>query len=422
MKRLSLHLLRAAHLARRGAARRGDVGGQGGAPAGAPGRRWPGQVLRADGAGQRQPDGLCAVGDAGSRLPDPGRAEASAWKPACWPSSKGGSCGYSPMLATAELAVRKLAALEALSRSTRWPAMLESFTVEPNLWPTSAVIDWYLILQRSPKLPQRDAALAQAGQILRARLNLQGTTMGFSTERSDDWWWLMASPTPTPTACCWRWLDNPAWQADMGRLARGALGRQQQGALEHDHRQRLGRAGAGQILAQVRGEPVTGNAAAVLAGQEHRLDRRPVPPRCCRPGRRRGELNAAPRRQRQAVGHGAEPGRRAAQGAAVERLPHRRTITPVEQKTKGAVVARRRLPRAPRPRSAGRHDLGRGGRSDSGQRQRSSAPAWARFADRHGGERAAGYGPPSRSAPSGLPRLLRVRPEREAGASSTRCG
>ena len=41
---------------------------------------------------------------------------------------------------------------------------------------------------------QRASLLTQAQNILRARLNLQGTTLGFSTERSDDWWWLMASP------------------------------------------------------------------------------------------------------------------------------------------------------------------------------------------------------------------------------------
>jgi uncharacterized protein YfaS (alpha-2-macroglobulin family) len=133
-------------------------------------------------------------------------------------------------LATADLAVRKIAALEALSRSATVAAGdLESFTIEPNLWPTSAVIDWYLILDRSPRLPRRDAQLAQVQQILRARLNLQGTTMGFSTERKDDWWWLMASADVNANRLILAMLDNPAWQADMGRMARGALGRQRAG-------------------------------------------------------------------------------------------------------------------------------------------------------------------------------------------------
>jgi uncharacterized protein YfaS (alpha-2-macroglobulin family) len=133
-------------------------------------------------------------------------------------------------LATADLAVRKIAALEALSRTGPVaPGELESFSIEPNLWPTSAVIDWYLILHRSPSLPRRDAQLAQVQQILRSRLNLQGTTMGFSTERKDDWWWLMASADVNANRLILAMLDNPAWQADMGRMARGALGRQRAG-------------------------------------------------------------------------------------------------------------------------------------------------------------------------------------------------
>lgn len=133
-------------------------------------------------------------------------------------------------LRTGELAVRKLAALEALSR--RQPVRenwLQSFRIEPDLWPTSAVIDWYLILGRSPTLARHDALLAQAQTILRTRLNLQGTAMGFSTERSDDWWWLMASPDVNANRLLLAMLDNPQWRPDIGRLARGALGRQQRG-------------------------------------------------------------------------------------------------------------------------------------------------------------------------------------------------
>ena len=133
-------------------------------------------------------------------------------------------------LRTADLAVRKLAALEAISRTREIKAAsIESFDIQPNLWPTSAVIDWYQVLERSPGLPQRDVQLAQAEKILKARLNLQGTTMGFSTERSDDWWWLMASPDVNANRLLLAMVDKQPWQADMGRMARGTLGRQKNG-------------------------------------------------------------------------------------------------------------------------------------------------------------------------------------------------
>jgi len=48
---------------------------------------------------------------------------------------------YSP-LATADLSIKKLSAIEALSRSGKAQAkLLNSISIEPNLWPTSAVID-----------------------------------------------------------------------------------------------------------------------------------------------------------------------------------------------------------------------------------------------------------------------------------------
>jgi uncharacterized protein YfaS (alpha-2-macroglobulin family) len=170
-------------------------------------------------------------------------------------------------LRTGELAVRKLAALEALSREApvrgEW---LESFTIAPNLWPTSAVIDWYLVLERSPALARRDTLIAEAQRILRARLNLQGTAMGFSTERSDDWWWLMASSDVNANRLLLAMLDNPAWQADMGRLARGTLGRQQNGRWGTTLANAWGKLALEKFSAKFEAQPVTGTSSAVLAG------------------------------------------------------------------------------------------------------------------------------------------------------------
>src|SRR5262249_413686 len=85
-----------------------------------------------------------------------------------------------------DLAVRKLGAIEAPSRyGAARSEILQRIHVDPNAWPSSAVIDWIGILRRLASAPRRNELLAEAQQILRARLNLQGTTMGFSTERDD---------------------------------------------------------------------------------------------------------------------------------------------------------------------------------------------------------------------------------------------
>jgi uncharacterized protein YfaS (alpha-2-macroglobulin family) len=170
-------------------------------------------------------------------------------------------------LATGELAVRKVAALEALSRSSHVrPEMTESFAVEPNLWPTSAVIDWYLVLLRTPAIAARDTRLAQAEAILRSRLNLQGTTLGFSTEKRDDWWWLMASADVNANRLLLAMLDNPRWQADMGRLARGTLGRQQRGRWGTTLANAWGVLALEKFSNRFEAQPVAGKSSAQLAG------------------------------------------------------------------------------------------------------------------------------------------------------------
>ncbi|MGB7478723.1 MAG: alpha-2-macroglobulin family protein, partial [Burkholderiaceae bacterium] len=129
-----------------------------------------------------------------------------------------------------DLEVRKLAALEALSRYGRArPEMLGSIQVAPNLWPTSAVLDWIALLRRLPALAERDQRLQEADQIVRARLNYQGTRLGFSSEGDDYWWWLMASGDSNATRLILTVLDDPAWRDDLPKLLAGALARQQRG-------------------------------------------------------------------------------------------------------------------------------------------------------------------------------------------------
>ncbi|HEY8359838.1 MAG TPA: MG2 domain-containing protein, partial [Ramlibacter sp.] len=130
-----------------------------------------------------------------------------------------------------DLDVRKLAALEALSRYGKAQGrMTASITIAPNQWPTHAVIDWLNILRRVADVPQREQRIAEATQVLRARLSYQGTKAVFSTERDDYWWWLMANGDVNTARLILAVLDDPAWADDMGKLANGFIGRQQRGA------------------------------------------------------------------------------------------------------------------------------------------------------------------------------------------------
>jgi uncharacterized protein YfaS (alpha-2-macroglobulin family) len=206
---------------------------------------------------------LSVTGEAGYAIPDELKQRMQAGLVAFVE----GKIARHSLLASGELTVRKLAALEALSRDGLvQPAMLESITVQPNLWPTSAVLDWYQVLKRSTGLPVRDARLLEARQVLRARMNLQGTTLGFSTERSDDWWWLMASPDANANRLLLTAVDDPFWQTDIGRLARGALGRQRHGRWNTTTANAWGVVAMDAFSRKFEAEPVSGNAQLTLGG------------------------------------------------------------------------------------------------------------------------------------------------------------
>ncbi len=124
-------------------------------------------------------------------------------------------------LPTADLAVRKLAAIAALAAYGAADAsMLDSLTLEPNLWPTSAVLDWLDILQRLPEVRSKASRIAAAENVLRSRLTLHGTSLVLSTERRDALWWLMISTDTNAARTLLAAIDRPAWQEDVPRLVR----------------------------------------------------------------------------------------------------------------------------------------------------------------------------------------------------------
>ncbi|MGE0520792.1 MAG: alpha-2-macroglobulin [Candidatus Binatia bacterium] len=178
-----------------------------------------------------------------------------------------------------DLALRKLAALEALARADQIdPASLDTIAIEPNLWPTSAVLDWWGILQRTPSLPDRDARLGAVEQILRARLALQGTVLGFSTERSDELWWLMVSTDLNAVRLLLHLLEFKLWPDDLARVLRGALGRQSRGHWRTTPANAYGAVAMRRFAHTYEAAPVTGQTRVALGPDERQLDWTPGPP------------------------------------------------------------------------------------------------------------------------------------------------
>jgi uncharacterized protein YfaS (alpha-2-macroglobulin family) len=129
-----------------------------------------------------------------------------------------------------DLSVRKLAAIEALTRRGILPmSAIASLEIDPQRLPTSALIDWYLIAKRLTGLPQRAARLAAAERELRNRLSTLGGRLVFANERADDWWWLMVSSDANAFRLIEAVIDDAGWQGDLPALMQGAMLRQQRG-------------------------------------------------------------------------------------------------------------------------------------------------------------------------------------------------
>lgn len=173
----------------------------------------------------------------------------------------------------ADLDVRKLAALEALSRYGKAQArMLGSLTIAPNQWPTHAVIDWLNILKRVPDVPEREQRLAEATQILRSRISYQGTKMVFSSERDDYWWWLMQNGDANTARLLLTVLDDPTWADDMGRLANGFIARQQNGAWHTTTANLWGGLALEKFSTRLEAVPVAGATKATMGSTAASVD------------------------------------------------------------------------------------------------------------------------------------------------------
>jgi uncharacterized protein YfaS (alpha-2-macroglobulin family) len=170
-------------------------------------------------------------------------------------------------LPTADLTLRKLAAIEALARQGEArPEWLGALSIDPKLWPTSALLDWLGILARVESVPDRDARRAEAEGWLRARMDFQGTRLGFSAEHRDALWWLMLSADTNAVRALRVLLDAPGWREDLPRIARGALGRQLSGRWNTTTANAWGVLAFEKFGAVFEATSVAGRTEAALAG------------------------------------------------------------------------------------------------------------------------------------------------------------
>ena len=142
--------------------------------------------------------------------------------------------------------------------------MLESIRIAPQDWPTHAVIDWLRILQRMPQLPGQAEHLAQAQQVLKTRLFYTGSQVGFRTDASDHWWWLMQGTDVNVARLLLTTMEEPEWAAERARLVTGLLARQKQGSWQTTVANTWAGLALRQFSQRYERDAVTGNTTALL--------------------------------------------------------------------------------------------------------------------------------------------------------------
>lgn len=172
-----------------------------------------------------------------------------------------------------DLALRKIAAIEALSRHGRaQPALLAGLVGDITHWPTSTLLDWIGILRRTTGIPRSAQRLKEARALVRARLVLQGTTLGFTTQKSDDLYWLFATPDSNAARVVLDALASGVSAQEAARLVRGALGRQIGGTWDSTMADAWGMVALGRFSKTFESDSVAGAVDATLAGVTRRLD------------------------------------------------------------------------------------------------------------------------------------------------------
>jgi hypothetical protein len=133
-------------------------------------------------------------------------------------------------LETADLNIRKLQSLEALIKiNPNYSSLILTLKLNINLLPTSSLIDLWSILDNSKGITDKEDRIKQIENILKSRLNYQGTKISFSTEKNDSLYWLMVSGDLNSIKLLNLVMKKDKWKQDIGKISKGVIQRQRNG-------------------------------------------------------------------------------------------------------------------------------------------------------------------------------------------------
>jgi len=152
------------------------------------------------------------------------------------------------------------------------PRLLGSIAWTPAAWPTSALLDAWSLYRRVDTLPDRETRLDELQRLIRSRLVAGGTSLKFSTEAQDDWWWLMDGPDANAARLLLAATEVPAWKDDVAQILSGTLARQKRGAWSTTTANLWGVLALERFAARFESVPVTGRSTVQHGAQALTLD------------------------------------------------------------------------------------------------------------------------------------------------------
>ena len=147
-------------------------------------------------------------------------------------------------------------------------ADLASIQITPNLWKTETLVAWFHILKREQQIADRQKYLTQAENILRARVNYQGSLMNLQGDL--DWearWRLFSSRDQEAIEVFGTAIEEQSWSSDAGKMARGVIARLRKGVWDSTMANAWGVTNLRKFSAKFEKDKVTGSTNLTASKQ-----------------------------------------------------------------------------------------------------------------------------------------------------------
>lgn len=161
----------------------------------------------------------------------------------------------------------RVSALDAISRYQNLSDDDVSFIPQDvAAWPTSAVLDLIGLAHRGKDLSNREQLIKIATNTLQARISMFGSRMGFQTESSDGYGYLMVDPDGNAFRTVLTAIEFGLWREQWGKYMAGALGRLKTGAASLTTSNAWGAVAVRSFSEQAESKTVSGSTDVRYAG------------------------------------------------------------------------------------------------------------------------------------------------------------